>query len=228
MMERTTPLEPGVYIELGVGANDFPTNPTMLVDEAGNIGPRHFINGAHYVGLDRPYIAGSYRDDVRDRLIDEIESTGGRKYSTRRTIGKLAAAMDYLTTVRPNESITFMAADAHNLPFPDESIRGVYAGDVLSSQLATHSIANILSEVRRVLQPDGTFVTRECFTPHWYNEAHLRSTATEAGLKVISTAYYGSSTYQDLASEFGATIFEISPYHKSKDFMYFATMRPTD
>ncbi|HSX43258.1 MAG TPA: methyltransferase domain-containing protein [Candidatus Saccharimonadales bacterium] len=218
-------LEPGIYLEVGVGGDsNFGPNPTMLIDAQATHGPRRFTDGAQYIGIDRPRQSDRYWLAMHAWMTGEALDKYDYEGSIPETAGQLAVARTILQQTHPGQSVNLLAADAHALPFPDESVREIYACDVLSSQLGNDSIGRILQEAKRVLQADGRLVTRECYTPQWLNEAQLRTAAVQAGLQVAATTYHGSSSYEALAQEFGATSFEINPDMIREGSMYFGIL----
>ncbi len=197
----------------------------MLVDARGVIGPRQFINGAHYKAVDTPRQPERYAQQGAVLLGGIAAEEALKEGNRERLANALEACSARIRAQRPDDSIEFRIADMEDLWLPNASVREVYACDVLSSQLTEESAGRILREVRRVLEDDGRLVTRECQTPLWFNEACLRAAAPQAGLRVTQTSYHGSPAYQDLATEFGHTVFDVS-HHHAKDFMYFGILEP--
>lgn len=91
-----------------------------------------------------------------------------------------AAAERGLTNLVPTRG------DATNLPYEDGSIDGVILTAVLG-EIPDRAAA--LSEIRRVLKPDGRLVVGELFgDPHFTSRGSLEQLGTEAGLRLVESS----------------------------------------
>jgi ubiquinone/menaquinone biosynthesis C-methylase UbiE len=72
-------------------------------------------------------------------------------------------------------------ADAHQLPFPDETFDAAYLVTALGE---IPDPVMTLSQLRRVLKPGGRLVVGEFFDRHQVRPAHLIGHASAAGLRV--------------------------------------------
>jgi hypothetical protein len=219
------PLKPGLYLEVGVGANDFEPRPTMLVDAEGNLSPRRFVRGAHYLGIDMPLqldrswrnIHGWFLGDayIDDRSVEDKESIARR----------LAAARDIVRTLRPGEAIDFALADGLHLPLGNRRAREVYMSDIVGSQLIDDVLQEMLREARRVLLPEGELVLRECRTP-FHAPDNLQDMLLEAGFRAPHFFDQGTSGYRAKVAEYGVTELERDGWYSPGSF--FATASPRD
>jgi hypothetical protein len=219
-------LEAGVYLEIGVGANDFEAAPTMLFDASQKRGPRRFVNGAQYVGIDLPRDHKRYWLDTHAWMTGSDMADHDWDGTTAQVNNQLRDAERMIRRKCPGEAISFMAADAHALPFSDASIREIYLANVLSSQLAISSIERIVAESRRVLQANGRLVARETFTPHWFTPEDFAGVARDSGFDGPHISHGNTPAYRTLAHDFGFTQDDIFPAYHSARESYFAVTQP--
>lgn len=201
-------LDPGIYLEVGVGGDMFTPNPTMLMP--GTRGSRQFVDGAHYVGVDYPKDPQRYWiEDLAYYMGDEEALIQARTPGDiMRVYAALRGVQNIIRSVCDGESIQFMVADGERLPLADDSVNEVYACDVFGSQLKRPSIERLVTESHRVLRPGGRLVVRECFTPRWNGPENLRCSLEERGLRIAQVVKFGSAEYETLAGEYGTTQYE--------------------
>lgn len=217
------PLKPGLYLEVGVGANDFDPHPSMLVDAQGNLPPRRFVGGAHYLGIDMPLQPNRSWRGVHGWFLgnpDIDENSVEDRYSIAR---RLAAARDIVRTLRPGEAIDFAVADALHLPLPDGVAREVYMANVVGSQLRDDVLSDMFSEARRVLRPDGQLVLRECHTGLHIPQdlPHMLSAAGFGSLHLFDP---DTPRYAAMVAEYGIHAYEQGDWINPGNF--FATADP--
>lgn len=216
-------LKPGLYLEVGVGANDFDPHPSMLVDDEGNLPPRKFVSGARYLAIDMPLrperswrsIHGWFLGDpdIDERSVEAHDSIARR----------LAAARDIVRSRRPGEAIDFALADGLHLPLHRRVAREVYMANLVGSQLQDEVLQELLREARRVLRPDGQLVLRECHTG-FHAPDNLPDMLNEAGF--LSPHFFdaGTTGYGEKVVEYGKHAYERDGWLIPEAF--FVTARP--
>jgi hypothetical protein len=210
---------PITVLEIGVGGYPFPPNPTMLESWDGRELDRKFVDGSMYIGIDyfpdpnRYWIHPFVEEDSQEPLNDEQRQI---------LIKNLRGVSTYFIQQRTGESIHFLVADAHQLPFPDQSISEVFMSNVIGSQLGYGSVSKILINIERVLSQDGHLVIRETMTPQWSFEDDLEDNLKQHGFQITEMAKFGTDRYNEYLNTYGATREDIDP-DWSRESMYYCT-----
>jgi 2-polyprenyl-3-methyl-5-hydroxy-6-metoxy-1,4-benzoquinol methylase len=92
----------------------------------------------------------------------EMTRAGHEMWAIDESEGQLAAARDY--AAKQGVSLEFQAANASKLPFPDAHFDFAYAVNVIHHITDEELRKRVLSEIVRVLKPDGTFFLHEINT----------------------------------------------------------------
>lgn len=214
--------EKQVVLEIGVGGHPFPVNPTMVESRDGRQLSRNFRGGLVYIGIDNVRDSNRYWDGIMAFLhgIESPEETP--EVDKRLVLHNLALAQRKYLLEKPDENINFMVADAHNLPFAPESIDEVFFSNVFGSQLTDDSLKKILSDVSRVMKPNGKIVVRETGTPQWSWRDSLPALLGDYGFEVEEFVNYGNQRYEKLLDTYCATFEDVSTKpHPFREDMYF-------
>lgn len=166
------------FMNYGYSELDPGENPLLLSDEEGV--NRYAIQLYHHVAA---------AIDLRDLEVVEIGSGrgGGAAYISRnlkpksmRGIDISKNAVDFCNKHYSNDGLSFSHGDAEHIPLADDSVDAVIN---VESSHCYGSMAQFLSEVRRVLRPDGYFL----FTDHRDQDKIpvLREQLKEAGLAIV-------------------------------------------
>lgn len=199
----------GVILEIGVGAYPFPTNPTMLKSHDGRKLGREFREGSMYIGIDCPPDPDRYWHNIM-AFMRGGEDMEPLTQEQREVFHKnLANAQKYFSQDRPMESINFLVADAHYLPFKDGSMDEVFLSNVFGSQLSYHSLELILKNIERVVRPSGKIVIRETGTPQWSWREDMPDMLKKHGFSSVEFVGYGSHGYSELLNTYGATFEDV-------------------
>lgn len=208
MTER---IHPGVVLEIGVGGYPFPVNPTMLESHGGRQLSREFKDGSMYIGKDYPHDPNRYWHNVMAFIVGKEEMEPLTREQREVLHANLARAQTYSFEKKPGESINFLIADAHNLPFRENSVDEVFLNNVFGSQLTNESLEKILENINYVLKPEGQIVIRETGTPQWSWQEQLPDLLAEKGFKVDEMVNHGSKSYSELLDIYGATFEDVDP-----------------
>lgn len=197
--------KPGVVLEIGVGGNIYPVNPTMLMSQDGRQLERTFSHGSIYIGVDCITEPDRYWDSIMSFMLEGWVRAPLSEEERQQFRKDFSSVQSFFKNTRPNENINFIVADAHDLPFRDGCIDEVFLSNVFDSQLEDRSIDRILENVSRVLRPGGRMVIRETATPQWSWQEMLPNTLGGYGFNVEEMVNYGSARYNQLLGIYGAT-----------------------
>jgi len=162
-----------IYAEVGYG-----------LDPSAILGNRSFRN-KRYIGVETA--VGQYGDT--DSYPDAVR----RKTAMLRSeIGRL----------RPDEHIEFCLTDG-KLPFDDDSVREVYAANVLNAPGDIEDKLDLLREIRRVLEPDGAVIARVNWEQDAWPSVKTSELLTDSGFVVWQCLDYRACAYSRLDEQYG-------------------------
>ncbi len=203
----------GLFLEIGVGANDFNAMPTPLVGVDRQATAFDFSGGNQYIGIDMPlqgnrYYRGLHQWFMPDGNLDIDEDA---KEESPKICDDLRIVRDRVLPYRPNDSFNFLVADGHKLPLTDGSVSEIYMSNVIGSQMVDNSIEALLSEAKRVIGETGRLTIRENITPHWV-PSNIEEMIAGAGFNSEARVYkYGTPEYAELVRAYGASWQDIEP-----------------
>ncbi len=122
---------------------------------------------------------------------------------------EMLAEAEALRAARNVGNVRFELADAHALPFPD------VAFDVVVCRRAAHHFTDIhlaVSEMRRVLAPDGRLVIDDRSVPE-DDEADACMNQLDVYHDRSHVRQYRPSEWQAMLTDAGFTVRDVAPYH---------------
>ena len=197
---------PELFLEIGVGANDFVIMPTPLVGVDSRPGEIDFEKEHFYLGVDMPLVPErSWRDIHAWFIGSDFDYDQDAVQSIDSIVKEMNDAKDIVSSYRPNALAAFAIADCQALPLRSESVSEVYMSNVLGSQINDDAIEAMLLEVNRVLKSTGRLVIRENITPQWVPE-DLDKMLIESGFYSPMNKYgFSDQTHKDLVKRYGAS-----------------------
>lgn len=205
----------------------------LVRQQYGGAGDRYVTSVGHATGDDLTRmiaLAQPARDDV---LLDVATGGGhvarvfsplvGRVIASDLTPEMLASAERYLTGLGLG-NVTYLEADAENLPLADGSV------DIVTCRIAPHHFPHperFVTEAARVLRPGGRFVLVDSTVPEgaagdWFNAVEKRRDPSHVRSLPIPE-------WQDLIAAGGLTLHAVESFPKRHDYAeWTARSRMTD
>ncbi len=213
------PQREGIFLEVGVGANDFCVSPAPLIGEDSQVTPLDFSQQSNnrYIGIDMPTVKGrSYRDQWGSGFFDWMrESTQNIDEETREDSAQIARNFNEIEALvrkfRPLDRINFLVTDAERLPFEDGAVSEVYMANVLGSMIHGAYAGRLLVEAKRVLGDDGRLTIRENVTP--LHAKGFEQKIADAGFSGdLQTYKFGTPEYDEMVSQYGISHADMGYY----------------
>jgi|GEM_PF-3294573 len=206
-----------------IAQGDAPEVRTIVEIGAGRFGPADAIDGKplwestaerrtfdaneHYIGIDlgaktivpRPAReAGMTEADVNTKWKAMIAPHDRRMYANWARV----------RNEHPTENITFLHADATELPLPNESADEVIASNVFGRGAEGSVLPSMYVEAMRVLKPDGKFIIHDSVSPvfiganslsHWLRDNNLPKPSSTTWLNFRASHY----AFVEAAQQYG-------------------------